>query len=232
VNETAGNPPQLPFDLTGVIPTSRVVYVNTDETLVVVNRDRLELYLQESLDRMGKRDRWMVPLGVLVPLGLTVATTSFTKRFGIGGAEWETTFVLLSLFTIGWLICMLKKRGRSITARSMIEDLTNSTPVRMQVFPVAEVVKSADASPCHPPRPSISETGHAVNPGTIRRVSRPNHRQRMTGRWFSMQRRGGPLGRKGERLPIAPATKPLGTKVIDGRHQTENHLQSCAKLAA
>jgi len=49
----------------------------------------------------------MVPLGVLVPLVLAVTTTTFTKRFGIGGGEWETVFVMFIVFTAAWLVYSL-----------------------------------------------------------------------------------------------------------------------------
>ncbi len=72
---------------------------------------------------MGQRDRWMVPLGVLVPLILAVTTTSFTKRFGIGGGEWETAFVMLIAFTALWLIYALRVRGKAVSVDSIVDEL-------------------------------------------------------------------------------------------------------------
>jgi len=86
--------------------TSRGV-LNKPQEVIIVTRDRIHLCLQVAMDRIGKRDRWMVPLGVLVPLVLAVTTTTFTKRFGIGGGEWETVFVMFIVFTAAWLVYSL-----------------------------------------------------------------------------------------------------------------------------
>jgi hypothetical protein len=111
-------------------PTKKI-YANTEQEVIVVTKDKLHLCLQESVRKMADRDRWQVPLGVLVPLILAVATTGFTKRFGIGGDEWETIFSMLILFTVIWLAQALVKRGKSVTVDSIVEQIARN-PVMIE----------------------------------------------------------------------------------------------------
>jgi hypothetical protein len=120
---------QALFDLKGVIQTSTIIYDNTREELIIVSKDKLQLCLQDNMDRMGKQDRWMAPLGVLVPLVLTAVTATFTERFGIAGDVWEAIFVLLGVLAMWWLIYALKQRGKSVTAASIVEELTKNPTV-------------------------------------------------------------------------------------------------------
>jgi len=107
VTKSRGAPTREPVDLGRITTTPSIVYANTEQEVIIVTRDRIHLCLQVAMDRIGKRDRWMVPLGVLVPLVLAVTTTTFTKRFGIGGGEWETVFVMFIVFTAAWLVYSL-----------------------------------------------------------------------------------------------------------------------------
>lgn len=129
---------QVTFDLNGAISTPKVIYRNTDEELIVISKDKLELHLKDSVDRISKRDRWRGPLGALVPIALTVFTSTFTNRFGIGGGEWETIFILLGLLALGWLAYAFKQRGGPVTAQSIVEKLTKD-PVTIKSSPVSEV---------------------------------------------------------------------------------------------
>jgi hypothetical protein len=119
-------------NITGTTPS--VVYANTQQEVIVVTKDKLNLCLSRSVDRMVQRDRWLVPLGILVPLILTVATSGFTKRFGISGAEWETVFVMLIIFTIVWLAFAIRGRSNAVTVESIVEELAKN-PVKLAGSP-------------------------------------------------------------------------------------------------
>ncbi len=114
-------------DINNIVATpTNVVYANTEQEVLVITRDKLHLCLQRAFRQTAERDRWLIPLGVLVPLVLAVVTTGFTKRFGIGGGEWETVFVMLIVFTTVWLLHALFQRGKSMTADQIIEDLAKN----------------------------------------------------------------------------------------------------------
>jgi hypothetical protein len=113
------------FTLNGVILNPKVTVARED--LILVSRDRLLRCLQGVTDSAGRRDRWMVPLALLVPLVLALTTTNFTRRFGIDAGEWETAVTMLSFFALGWLAYELKHRKRSATPESIVEELTKGS---------------------------------------------------------------------------------------------------------
>jgi hypothetical protein len=99
------------------------------------------------IDFSGKRDRWMIPLGILVPIAAALATTSFAETFGIPASDWWALFVLSGLVDLGWLICTLVQRSRSTTIDSIIEDLRKrSQTAEITVRPI-EVKLPAEQRP-------------------------------------------------------------------------------------
>jgi hypothetical protein len=123
------------FDSSGaVIP--KTIYANSGEELILVRKNALQLLLQEKVERIGKRDRWLVPLGILVPLVLALATTNFAQRFGIGGDEWETIFIVLFLLDLLWLAYEVRQRGRPVTANSIVEELEKGC-VEIETLPIS-----------------------------------------------------------------------------------------------
>jgi hypothetical protein len=126
------------FDLRGVVQTPTTVYVNTDKELIIVTKDRLQLRLQDNVDHLRKRDRWMAPLGVLAALAPVVATATFSKRFGVSGGAWQTFFTTLALLALAWLIYSLKQRGSSITAASIVDELKKDS-VEIPASPISQI---------------------------------------------------------------------------------------------
>lgn len=99
------------------------------------------------MDCSGKRDRWMIPLGTLVPIVAALATTSFAETFGIPASDWWALFVLSGLLNLGWLTCTLVQRRRSTTVDSIIEDLRKrSRTAEITVRPI-EVKLPAEQRP-------------------------------------------------------------------------------------
>jgi hypothetical protein len=151
---------EKPFDKDGKIPAPRVVYVNT--TQIMLTRDRLGECLRDAMDCNSKRDRWLIPLGILVPIVATLATTSFTRRFGIDGGDLQGVFASAGLFDLGWLLYALIRRGRRRTVDSMIEDLTkDAAQVEIAVRRVGEE-PAADKAPGNVQRSSwLTVIAHA-----------------------------------------------------------------------
>ena len=136
-------PEQGPFSIETMAPV--VIYKNTDQELIIVTRDKLQLCMQKMIDRMAARDRWMVPLGVLVPLILALVTTSFTERFKVSGVAWEAIFVMLILFTLCWLLRAVRQRGKAITVDAIVEELAKN-PVNLGKSASVEVFDPEEAA--------------------------------------------------------------------------------------
>lgn len=136
----------LHFSQRNTIPASTTLYNNTDEEFILIRKEALQLILQENVDLIAKRDRWMAPLGLLVPIVLTLPTAVFTRRLGISPDAWETVIILLAIAAASWLISeLLLRRGSRITAGDIIEKLARN-PVIIKSSPVA-ISPITDGSP-------------------------------------------------------------------------------------
>ena len=150
------------FDAEGKVLAPQVVYVNT--TQITLNRDKLGQILQDAMDCNSKRDRWLIPLGILVPIVATLATTSFTKRLGLGGGDWQGVFATSGLFDLGWLLYALIRRSRPRTVDSIIEDLIKDAErVKKEARPIGKE-STADEVPRNVRRRSslLTVIAHAV----------------------------------------------------------------------
>ena len=148
-----------PADFSNITTAPTVVYINTKQEVIVVTKDKLHLCLQGAMDRMGIRDRWMVPLGVLVPLALTLSTTSFDERFGVAGTGWATVFIMLTLFTVAWLGYTLIRRPRSVSISSLVEELAKN-PVPLDTAKATAVIGSPLAEPAPAQQPTSASANH------------------------------------------------------------------------
>lgn len=64
----------------------------------------LQLALQKVSARLQSRDRWHTPLGVFLGLLPTCFLTRFEDRWLLSAEQLQTAFVMLLLFTFGWLV--------------------------------------------------------------------------------------------------------------------------------
>jgi hypothetical protein len=148
---------QLSWTEEGVIPTSRLVIVNTDDPVLAINKDKLELILQNFVARMDKRDSWQIPLGILASLVLAVTTTTITRKFGISGSEWETVYIMIGLVVVGWLGRTLKRRDGAITPASIVKEIADN-PAAIKIPPAG-----APISPVQEARAAGSDFGQPAN---------------------------------------------------------------------
>lgn len=131
-------------------------------TEYVLTEAELKEIVGNAMDCNGKRDRWMIPLGTLVPVVAALATTSFAERFGIPASEWWALFVLSGLLNLGWLLYTLMRRGRRTTVDSIIEDLRKRSqaaeitvqPIEVKLLAEQRPAEEVPAHGAQPPAPT------------------------------------------------------------------------------
>lgn len=81
------------------------VYSVTGVDLLIVTDDKVKLWLIDNLKYVERKLRWIIPLGILIPIALTFCTCSFNvTALGVPGAKWEAFFFILGLIAVIWLI--------------------------------------------------------------------------------------------------------------------------------
>jgi hypothetical protein len=105
---------------TSVPVTSR--HINVDQALLTITEDRLRLVLNQHLRNMEARFSWIAPLGILISIIVTLATTDF-KEFVLDPPTWRAIFILSGILTGTWLIRSLVRAMRSESVEDVIEKL-------------------------------------------------------------------------------------------------------------
>ncbi len=79
------------------------VHENTEQELIVITSDRLELVLQKHLKNLERRKEWIAPLGLLLAIVTTFCTATFKDAF-FAADTWKAIFVMAGVASFVWLI--------------------------------------------------------------------------------------------------------------------------------
>ena len=79
------------------------VHENTDQELIVITSDRLELVLQKHLKNLERRNEWIAPLGLLLAIITTFCTATFKDAF-FAADTWKAIFVMAGVTSFVWLV--------------------------------------------------------------------------------------------------------------------------------
>ena len=99
------------------------IYYNISQTYILITEDKVQLCLRDHLARVAKQRRWIAPLGIMITLVATFATTTFKDFARIGADTVQIIFVLAMLFTALWLCYEAKRALRSSTVEDIIADM-------------------------------------------------------------------------------------------------------------
>src|SRR5712692_8032562 len=80
------------------------VHANVGQELIFTTKDRLKLCLIAHQEVLRAKQGWAIPLGILVPVVLALATADFRDLFGLKGDSWRASFVIGALFSTAWLV--------------------------------------------------------------------------------------------------------------------------------
>jgi hypothetical protein len=79
------------------------VHKNTEQEIIVITSDRLELVLQKHLKYLERRKEWIAPLGLLLAIVTTFCTATFKNAF-FSADTWKAIFVMAGVVSLVWLI--------------------------------------------------------------------------------------------------------------------------------
>ena len=81
----------------------RKVHENTEQEIIVITSDRLQLVLQKHLKNLERRKEWIAPLGLLLAIVTTFCTTTFRDTI-FSADTWEAIFVMAGVASFVWLV--------------------------------------------------------------------------------------------------------------------------------
>lgn len=101
-----------------------VLYQNTEQTLILVTQDKLELAFQKDAPRYARRGGWATPLGLLLAFLAVLVSANF-KHEVLSAKAWEVIFIVGAIVFFVWFIVEavrgLKTPRRSDVTRSFVE---------------------------------------------------------------------------------------------------------------
>jgi hypothetical protein len=105
--------------LTDQMARESTITTNVGQQLIAVTKDRLELCLIHHRERLESRQRWLLPLGILVPIVLALLTADFKDGLGIRASTWQAVFLLLAAVSTIWTLIWGLPAARSAWTRTM-----------------------------------------------------------------------------------------------------------------
>ena len=105
--------------------TVSTIHVNTEQTLVQITEDKLRLVLLEHLGRFEAKNRWHVPLGVLLALIPVLLTSDFNDVGTVDKATWKAFFMFATVAAGAWFLATLRSAFTSATIDQLVERVKN-----------------------------------------------------------------------------------------------------------
>lgn len=101
------------------------VHVNVDQEVIQITEDKLRLILKDHLDSIVQSGGWVAPFSVLVSIVATFCTAKFDTFIGLGPEFWRSTFSLIGIASLAWLIKVLRKDRKVLTLDEFINKVKN-----------------------------------------------------------------------------------------------------------
>jgi hypothetical protein len=103
-------------------------HVNVTERGIVTTEAKLRACLSNHLGRMETRRAWLAPLGLLVPIVITLLTSKF-EDYLLSPATWQAIFILGGVGSFIWLIIAIVQSVRSATRDDIVGEITKGSQV-------------------------------------------------------------------------------------------------------
>ena len=103
------------------------VHVNVSQELIQVTEDKLTLILDRHSSSLAKREAWIPPLTLLIPILTTLMTAKFET--GILSADtWQAVFIVAGVLSAAWLFWTLYSMPKKSTVAQLVDAIkgTNS----------------------------------------------------------------------------------------------------------
>jgi len=102
----ANNPNEqgLSVDFGDELSKNLTIHKNVKQEIIITTADKIKLVLINTREIMTSQRDWWTPFGLLVSFVTTLCTADFKDAFGGTKEFWHAIFVLLTIFSGGWLI--------------------------------------------------------------------------------------------------------------------------------
>ena len=85
---------------------------NVKSDLIEITEDKLENILLKYIQNLELRKRWLLPLGFLISVALTLTSAKFQDALGLSAATWNAIFVVLAVLSAAWLVADIVQLAR------------------------------------------------------------------------------------------------------------------------
>jgi hypothetical protein len=121
--------------LAGQIIQKATVYLNLSQDYIVITEDKVKLCLIEHLSRMESRKSWIAPLGIVLTLLITFATTTFRDYAGLKAAAWQAIFIVATVLSVAWLLLTVKNALKSPSVEDVVTVMKRAGENQTQDLP-------------------------------------------------------------------------------------------------
>ncbi|MDR0891585.1 MAG: hypothetical protein LBN24_03130 [Mediterranea sp.] len=104
-------------------------YHNKKTNLIEITQDKLENILMKHLSNLEIKGSWVAPLTTSITCFLAIITSDFKDALLLNGDTWKAVFIVLGIFSIGWLIInttKIYKCRKRTTVDFLIETIKNA----------------------------------------------------------------------------------------------------------
>jgi hypothetical protein len=124
----AQNPSQGRFlqEISDKIVQNAQVFFNIGVRIITITEDKVELAVHKYLAQIRRKNAWNTPLGIVVSIGLILATGSFRDALGISAAMWNSLYLLLGIGALFWLLLEIYRAIKSPSVEDFVAVLRAS----------------------------------------------------------------------------------------------------------
>ena len=98
------------------------VHVNVSQELIQVTEDKLTLILDRHSSSLVKRDAWIPPLTLFIPILTTLMTAKFETNI-FPSTTWHAIFVVAAVLSAGWLLWTICSRPKKLTVIQLVNEI-------------------------------------------------------------------------------------------------------------
>lgn len=95
--------------LTTWMNRNTITYLNVKQEVIVITKDKTELYLTKYIEKSSAKMAWITPLLLLLTLIWIPVTAKFQNTFKVSANTWQAICYILIIGCILWLIWTLKR---------------------------------------------------------------------------------------------------------------------------
>jgi len=80
--------------------------------VIVITEDRLELRVEDGMQKLSARDSWIAPFGIVLACLLTLFTADFKNFSWVSSGTLKGIFLSITIASVGWLAWSLLRMTR------------------------------------------------------------------------------------------------------------------------